>query len=116
MVRGGRVSPLKGLVARLLNLNPIVSMDADGASTVFGKTFSQRSNMRKVVGHVERICRQRTVWNSVVLHANNPSAVDWYARRMAAICGKEPVCVVNISPVIGASAGLGAAAVALMVE
>jgi hypothetical protein len=116
MVRGGRVSPLKGLVARLLNLNPIVSMDAEGASTVFGKTFSQRSNMRKVVGHVEQICRQRKIWNSVVLHANNPSAADWYARRMAVICGKEPVCVVNISPVIGASAGLGAAAVALMVE
>ncbi len=116
MVRGGRVSPLKGLVARLLNLNPIVSMNPDGTSTIFGKTFSQRSNMRKVIGHVEQICEQRTIWNSIVLHANNPSAADWYTRRMAATCGREPVCVVNISPVIGASAGLGAAAVAFMAE
>jgi fatty acid-binding protein DegV len=28
--------------------------------------------------------------------------------------GKEPVAVVNISPVIGANAGIGTAAVALM--
>jgi fatty acid-binding protein DegV len=59
MVRGGRVSPLKGLLANLLNLNPIVSMDADGNSMVFGKTFSQKANMKKVMAHINRTCRDR---------------------------------------------------------
>jgi hypothetical protein len=50
MVRGGRVSPLKGLLANLLNLNPIVSMDADGNSMVSGKTFSQKVQHEKSHG------------------------------------------------------------------
>ena len=116
MVRGGRVSPLKGVVARLLNLNPIVSMDTNGNSMLIGKTYGQQANMRKVMRHVEQINDNQTIWNYIVLHANNRPAADWYVQRMAALCQKEPACVVNISPVIGASAGLGAAAVALMTD
>ncbi|MBR9987766.1 MAG: DegV family EDD domain-containing protein [Desulfosarcina sp.] len=116
MVRGGRVSPLKGLLANLLNLNPIVSMDADGNSMVFGKTFSQKANMKKVMAHVKRTGRNRPIWNYIIMHANNRPAADWYARQMKALTGKPPVAEVNISPVIGASAGLGAASVAFMFD
>ncbi|MGD8703005.1 MAG: DegV family protein, partial [Desulfosarcina sp.] len=103
MVRGGRVSPLKGVIARLLNLNPIVSMDPNGNSMLLGKTYGQQANMHKVMRHVKQINDNQTIWNYIVLHANNRSAADWYVRRMAALCQKEPACVVNISPVIGAS-------------
>jgi hypothetical protein len=116
MVRGGRVSPLKGLLANLLNLNPIVSMDADGNSMVFGKTFSQKANMKKVMGYINRSGRNRPIWNYIIMHANNRPAADWYARQMIALTANPPVAEVNISPVIGASAGLGAASVAFMFD
>jgi uncharacterized protein len=35
---------------------------------------------------------------------------------MESLTGKEPVSVVNISPIIGANAGIGAASVALMYD
>lgn len=114
MVRGGRVSHFKGIVANLLNVNPIVSMDKDGASYIFGKTYSQQSNMEKVMLHLSSICKGREIWNYIVLHAHNPEAAAWYTGKMKAFAGKEPVAVVNISPVIGANAGIGTAAVALM--
>jgi fatty acid-binding protein DegV len=91
-------------------------MDADGNSMVFGKTFSQNSNMKKVMAHINRTSRDRTIWNYIVLHASNRPAADWYARRMTALTAKAPVAAVNISPVIGASAGLGAASVAFMFD
>ena len=116
MVRGGRVSPLKGLLANLLNLNPIVSIDTDGNSMVFGKTFSQKANMKKVMAHIHRTSRNRPIWNHLVMHANNRPAADWYARQMTALTATSPVAAVNISPVIGASAGLGAAAVSFMFD
>ncbi|HDQ43995.1 MAG TPA: DegV family protein, partial [bacterium] len=47
MVRGGRVSPLKGKIAGWLNLKPIVSLDAEGRSALTGKAFSTRSNLQK---------------------------------------------------------------------
>jgi hypothetical protein len=114
MVRGGRVSNFKGFMAGLLNVNPIVSMDGNGSSYLFGKTYSQRSNMEKVMLHLRSICKGREIWNYIVLHAHNPEAAAWYTGRMQVFTGKEPVAVVNISPVIGANAGIGTAAVALM--
>lgn len=114
MVRGGRVSHFKGFVATLMNVNPVVSMDAQGASYVFGKTYSQQSNMEKVMAHLGVIGEGREIWNTIVLHAENEQAAEWYARKMKEFAGKEPVAVVNISPVIGANAGIGTAAVAFM--
>jgi hypothetical protein len=114
MVRGGRVSYVKGLIANVLNINPIVSMDENGASYIFGKTYSQQSNMEKVMKHISSICKGREIWNYIVLHAHNPDTAAWYSRKMKEFTGKEPVAVVNISQVIGANAGIGTAAVALM--
>jgi hypothetical protein len=42
MVRGGRLSPLRGFIARILNINPIISMDPDGKAIALGKTYSQQ--------------------------------------------------------------------------
>ena len=114
MVRGGRVSNFKGIIAKVLNVNPIVSMDENGASYIFGKTYSQQSNMEKVMLHLSSICKGREIWNYIVLHAQNTDAAEWYADKMKAFTDKEPVSVVNISPVIGANAGIGTAAVSLM--
>ena len=83
---------------------------------MFDRAFSQKSSMKKVMGHVKKITDCHRIWNYVVLHANNPKATDWYAEKMLILTGKEPVSVVNISPVIGANAGVGAASVALLYE
>ncbi|MCX6225907.1 MAG: DegV family EDD domain-containing protein [Bacteroidia bacterium] len=114
MVRGGRVSFMKGFIANLLNVNPIVSMDENGNSFVFGQTFSQKTNMEKVMEHLHLICKNREIWNYIVLHAQNTDAAEWYTRKMKDFTGRMPVAVVNISPVIGANAGIGTASVALM--
>ena len=114
MVRGGRVSFIKSFIAKMLNINPIVSMDNEGDSFIFGKTYHQRSNMEKVMTHIHSIGEGREIWNYIVLHAHNPEAAAWYAHKMKEFTGKEPVAVVDISPVIGANAGIGTASVALM--
>lgn len=114
MVRGGRVSPLKGFIAKMLNINPIVSMDKNGKSIIFGKTYTQKSNMQKVLKHIKDTSQNKQIWNYIVLHANNEEAASWYTEEMKEYTGKEPAAVVNISPVIGANAGLGAASVAFM--
>ena len=114
MVRGGRVSYFRGFIAKLLNVNPIVSMDENGNSFMFDKTYSQRSNMEKVLMHIHTISKDREIWNYIVLHANNTEAAAWYTRKMTDFTGKEPVALVNISPVIVANAGIGSVSVAIM--
>jgi len=114
LIRGGRLSATKGLIARLLNINPIVSIDETGKAIVFDKAFNQKANMEKVMGHVTKICSERKVWNYIVLHANNEEAAAWYTEKMQTLTGLTPVSVVNISPVIGANVGIGAAAIAFL--
>jgi uncharacterized protein len=114
MVRGGRVSYIKGYLADMLNINPIVSMDENGNSFVFGKAFNQKKNMEKVMQHIRSICPAVGIWNYIVLHAQNTDAAEWYTQKMNEFTGKMPVAVVNISPVIGSNSGIGSASVALM--
>jgi DegV family protein with EDD domain len=116
LVRGGRVSAIKGLIARMLNINPIVTIDESGKATVFDKAFNQKTNMEKVMGHIRKLCQEKTIWNYIILHANNPEAAQWYSEKMEALTMKTPASVVNISPVIGVHAGIGAASVALLFD
>jgi DegV family protein with EDD domain len=116
LIRGGRLSATKGLIARILNINPIVSIDENGKAIVFDKAFNQRANMEKVMGYVSKLLKQNKPWNYIVLHASNREAAAWYTHRMKALTGINPVSIVNISPVIGANTGIGAAAVALLFE
>jgi DegV family protein with EDD domain len=116
LIRGGRLSAAKGLVARMLNINPIVSIDESGKAIVFDKAFNQKANMEKVMGHIRKLIGEKTIWNYIVLHANNPEAAIWYTEKMEALSMKSPVSVVNISPIIGANAGIGAASVALLFD
>ncbi|MCJ7449709.1 MAG: DegV family EDD domain-containing protein [Bacteroidales bacterium] len=116
MVRGGRLSAVRGLIARLLNINPIVSIDETGKAVIFGKAFNQKANMEKVMTHIKSATPGKKIWNYIILHANNSDAAVWYTEKMELLTGIKPVSVVNISPVIGANAGVGAASVALLYE
>lgn len=114
MIKGGRVSKPKGFIASLFGFNPVISMDEHGKSLLFGNTFSQHSSLKKIMSHIEKICRQQTVWNYIVLHAHNQEGAEKVAREMVQLTGKNTASIVDISPVIGMHAGNGAIAISLL--
>lgn len=116
MVRGGRLSATSGLIARLLNINPIVSIDDTGKAYSYGKAFSHKANMEKIMSGIKQSAEGRKIWNYIVLHANNSEAAEFYSGKMEEYTGMKPVSVCNISPVIGANTGVGASAVAYIFE
>ncbi len=114
MIRGGRVSRPKGIIARALGINPVISMDDNGKSLLFGQTFSQAASLNKIYSHVKKLSAGKSIWNYIILHANNPEGARRAEVKMAEITGLNPVSVVDISPVIGMNAGSGAVAVSLL--
>jgi uncharacterized protein len=114
MIKGGRVSRPKGLLARVIGLNPVISMDENGRSILFGKTFSQEASLNKIFTHILKISRGKTVWNYIVLHAHNPEGAQKAEEKMRQITGINAVSVVDISPVIGMHAGNGTIAISLL--
>jgi len=116
MIKGGRVSKPSGFIANALGLNPVISMDEEGNSALFGKTFSQKSSLNKIFKHIEAISKEKKVWNYIVLHAHNPEEAKRIEEKMLGITSKRPISVVDISPVIGMHAGNGAVAISLLLN
>ena len=115
-VRGGRISPMKGLVARLLNLKPIITLDENGRGTTFGKSLGRRRNMKKILGMIGEMSARKKVWRYAVVHAQNLPRAEAYARELEAMLGRPPAYIMDVSPVIGAHSGIGVVGVALMFE
>jgi len=114
MIKGGRVSKPKGIIASVLGLNPVISIDENGKSLLFGKTFSQEASLNKIYKHINKISAGKSMWNYIILHAHNPEGAQQAAAKMAAMTGLKPVSTVDISPVIGMHAGNGAIAISLL--
>ncbi len=116
MVRGGRVSPMKGKLAKLLNLKPIVSLDEKGKGIAFKNALTRRSNTKKILNIVENIHNKSPVSKYCIVHAGAPEKALSYRELFTPLLGKEPEYVVEISPIVALSAGIGAVAVCLMGE
>ena len=115
MVRGGRVSPLKGFASRVLNLKPIISLD-DGAAVGFGKSFSRRRNMAKIVESVRAMAVERKIWKYALVHAQSPGRAGIYGERLESLLGFPPAFTMDLSPVVGVHNGIGAIGICLMFE
>jgi hypothetical protein len=111
MVRSGRVSPMKGRIARILHLKPIVSI-RDGRSVLLDKSFTQIGSLKKIVKRLPGT----GVWGYCILHAHNPEMARIYTARFREAVGKDPVAVMDISPAIGLHAGIGTVAAAWMTD
>jgi DegV family protein with EDD domain len=114
MVRGGRVSPTKGLIAKMLNLKPIVSLDSEGKGVASGKSFSRRGNMKKIMRMIKDMADKKKLWNYAIVHAQNLERAEMYAEKIKESIHRNPAYIVDISPVIGVHNGIGAVGIALM--
>lgn len=114
MIKGGRVSKPKGFIANALGLNPVISIDDEGKSLLFGNTFSQNSSLNKVFKHVEKLSKSKSIWNYIILHAHNSDGAKEAENRMFNISSKKAISIVDISPVIGMHAGKGSIAISLL--
>ena len=116
MVKGGRVSPLKGFIAKMINLKPIVTVDKEGKGVAFGKSFSRRGNMKKIINLVAQAAQEKKIWKYSLVHSQNLARAQKYAAQLEVIIGQPPAYIVDISPVIGVHNGLGTVAVTYMFE
>ncbi len=116
MIRGGRVSPLQGRVARWLGMKPIVSVDREGKSKLYGTAFFARSGMNRMLRMIARCHRDNPIQQYVVLHAGAAADGERCVEAMTGITGFAPLYKTDVSPVIGLHAGKGAVSVAMLLQ
>lgn len=114
MVRGGRVSPMKGFLSKILNLKPMISLDSEGRGVAYGKSFSRKDSMKKIIQRIQEITQNRGLWNYALVHAQNRERAERYAEKIREFLHRDPAYIVDISPVVGVHNGIGAVGIALM--
>lgn len=110
MVRGGRISALKGAVAALTHLKPVITLDEAGKGVAFGTSLTQSRSMKKIAAFARKMALPGSRFS--VVHANSPERAERFARDLSLQFGREREYVMEISPIVGMHAGLGAIAVA----
>ena len=116
MVRGGRVPPLAGYLATLLNLKPIVGLDRDGKAKVTGKSFSRARNMKKILAMISSELEHKKLWEYAIVHAQAQDRAEAYAAALSKITGKPPAYIMPLSPVVGVHNGIGAVGIGVIYD
>jgi len=116
MVRGGRVSPVKGMIASMLNLKPIISVDEHGSAISLGQTRGWEANIRRIHEIISDTCSEGSVWNYCIVHAHSPESAAIAASGLRDIVGMDPAYIMDISPVLGTHSGIGSVAVGILAD
>ncbi|TLG75449.1 DegV family protein [Culicoidibacter larvae] len=116
LARSGRVSNTTASILKALNFKPIMSLNKDGEGIAFGASFSQAGLKKKILKSIAKENNISGINNYVILHANCPDKADQFAAEIEQLIGKKADYISNISPVVEATAGAGAIAVAYETE
>lgn len=111
MVRGGRISPIKGFLGKLLNIKPIVSIDEKGNGIALGKAYSISANTEKIIEIVNKAHQKDNIKGYCIVHANSEKKAKELAKRLEKEIGMTPEYIDEISTIVGLNAGVGALAV-----
>ncbi len=116
MVRSGRLSKLSGIAGKIVNLKPVVSLDEQGKGKIEDKAFSNKSNINKIVNIVNATHNKDRVSRYSIVHANDEEKAEELKNKIKNVLGLDPEYIMNISTIVGMSAGEGSVAVAFMSE
>jgi len=108
MVRQGRVGKATGILAKILNLKPVISLDKDGGGLIKEKAFSLRKNEKQILA----LLQKAPVKEYVMVHSLEPARANKLAQKIETLLGMKPLYTTMISPIVAMNAGIGAVGVA----
>jgi DegV family protein with EDD domain len=117
LVRGGRVSPLRGLFARLLGLLPVLTISPEGKVYASAKARGFEKARRKMMALLFRAAdagRDGSSHRFGVAHCDAAELAESLARQIRERYPESDVMIVECGPALGAHGGPGAVAVAVL--
>lgn len=111
-ILGGRLSPLRGRIARWLHLLPILTTK-EGRVAPAGKAFGRRGAIRAVLTRALRAAGSATDPLFVVSHSEAPDLAQRFERALRARHPKAEVLIAHAGPALGTHAGPGGAVIAV---
>ena len=116
LIRGGRVSPLKGLLARLLGLLPVLTISEEGKAEPAAKARGFAAARGKMMALLFKAADAESGAGARfgVAHCDAAELAESIAREIRLRYPESDVMIVECGPALGAHGGPGAVAVAVL--
>jgi len=106
LIHGGRISHLKGLLASLLNIKPIIGVEREhGKYTSHGQEMTLKRAILKLVDLVTQLYPEGTLLRVQPLHGDNLEAVQVMMDKLAERFELKREAITPVAPVLGAHTG-----------
>ncbi len=106
LIHGGRISHLRGLLASVLNIKPIIAVETEhGTYAELGKEMTFKRALQKIVDLLEGWYPSGTKLRVQLLHGNNLEGVEILRQRLLQAFNVHWEPVTAIAPVLGAHTG-----------
>ena len=69
LIRGGRVSVVRGFLGKMMGVQPLLKVNAEGKTELFGKPTSTKQSMRMVVDETVKLINGEKLWGYAIAHA-----------------------------------------------
>jgi len=108
LIHGGRISHMKGLVASLLNIKPIIVVDKiSGKYVQASQEVTFKRAIHKMVELISHSFPEGSALRVQLLHGNNPEALEILRQRLDDLFKCTYLPTMAIAPVLGAHTGPG---------
>ncbi len=108
LIHGGRISHIKGLLAQILNIKPIIAVGKeDGKYYQRDQHRTFKKAMSGIVSLIEKEFPRGTPIRIQVAHANYPEAAQSLQEMLEEVFPCEKLPISDIAPVLGAHTGPG---------
>jgi len=111
LIKGGRLSRAKGLLASALDIKPVLHMDEEGKIVPFSKARGHRGARNKLIGLMESLGSDLSKQTVGICHSACPVDTEYLRSIMNEKLNVPEVIIGEIGPVIGSHVGAGTVSV-----
>ncbi|ACI18364.1 DegV family protein [Dictyoglomus thermophilum] len=107
LAAGGRIGKAKYLLAEMLKINPIISVDHDGVLVALDKAIGRVKAYQKIVSHMNNFFKDKKFLNIGFLHASAEEEVKKLKEEISKVFEIKNIIVNKLSAALSVHAGPG---------
>jgi DegV family protein with EDD domain len=110
LIHGGRISHIKGLLASVLKIRPIIGVEKEsGKYYSAGQERTEKRAVEKMAEVVAMLYPEGTLLRVQLLHGKSPDTLELLREKMQSMFDCLWTPTVNVAPILGAHTGRASA-------
>ena len=106
LIHGGRISHMKGLIASLLHIRPVIAVEKEsGKYYTLAQEMTMKKAIQRVASSLGHFYSEGTRLRVQLLHGKNPAAIAMLRQAVGELFECQWLPTLSIGPILGAHTG-----------